>query len=106
MSQLGQGGSFTNLAQQLRRAAVMLLGADSHLTGLLILEYLAQHRVPDANPAVASQLDELGPLARDAITEAEHAELVERAATIDHAVLVDEIVAALRAAAEASTADG
>ncbi|MEO0493868.1 MAG: adenylate/guanylate cyclase domain-containing protein, partial [Actinomycetota bacterium] len=53
LAPLADGGSATNIAQQFRRAAVMLLDADAHKAGLLILDHLAQRRVPDANPAIA-----------------------------------------------------
>ncbi len=101
----GSAGSFTNLAQQLRRAALMLLTAGSHAAGLLILDHLAATRAPNPNPATAAQLAELEPVSREALTDHERAMLAERAATIGHPALVDETVDALRAAVEVSAAE-
>ncbi|MEM9466641.1 MAG: adenylate/guanylate cyclase domain-containing protein [Actinomycetota bacterium] len=99
LAQLSQRASFTNVSQQLRRSAVMLLGADAHETGVLLLEYLIHHRAPAPNPATAAELANLEPAARAALTDAAQESLTERARTISHAAVIDEAVAAMRDAA-------
>ena len=102
LAQLSQRASFTNVSQQLRRSAVMLLGAESHGAGVLILEYLTHHRAPAPNPATAAELSRLEPRARAALDDSELSAIALRAQTIGHGTLIDEAVSAMRAAAERS----
>jgi len=102
LAQHSQHSSFTNLSQQLRRAALMLLRAESYAAPVLILEYLDHQRAPVPNPVVATQIDELLPAASDAISDEDIASIRSRAVDIDHSTLVSETVDAMCVAAEDS----
>ena len=104
LARLSERASFTNVSQQLRRSAVMLLNAGSHAPGMLVLDYLTHHRAPAPNPATAGELAELEATARSELSDDKLASIAERAATISHGAVIDEAVTAMRAAAERAAA--
>ncbi len=100
LAQLSQRASFTNVSQQLRRSAVMLLAAEEHATGVLLLEYLTHHRAPAPNPATAAEIATLEPAARAELSDDQLASIVARAQTVGHSAVVDEAISAMRSAAQ------
>jgi hypothetical protein len=53
--------NFAVLAQQLRRAAVLLMRSSDYRSSAVILAYLDYQRAPDPNPGTARELDALVP---------------------------------------------
>jgi hypothetical protein len=92
--------NFAVLAQQLRRAAVMLMRSDDFDNAAVILAYLDHQRAPEPNPGTARELDDLIPVMRDTLGEPALVAADDRAVQMGQEAVTDLAVDALRAAGQ------